>query len=241
MPNPYRTASQPRGDNGVTRQSFKGERCHNRSCREVITTDWNFDGLCRRCNARRMRWGHIDQTPVSRAELQPHLKSARAARKRNDKVDFESVYCAWRELVDWCRTTDPVPTSRDMDARKLVVTIGMNASPETLLDLAIAAHILNALHPDRFVNEECFQLSLAHAFRRAGKAGQAPVKRQRQPGEKAKVYYKEISIPTRLKLADLIIEAFGPVASKLAEIERARVSDRATRQASYQETVAALR
>ncbi len=161
-------------------------------------------------------------------------------------MDFESVYGAWRELVEWCQTADPVPTSRDMDARKLIVTIGMNASPETLLDLAIAAYILNALQPrsgaqpGRFVSEECFKLSLAHAFRRAGKAGQAPVKRQRQPGEKAKVYYKEISIPTRLKLADLIMEAFGPVASKLAEIERGRVTAKAERRIRYAETVAAL-
>jgi hypothetical protein len=222
MPSPYRPA-QPRRrdrfghiDDPLIHHSFKGQRCHNPSCREVITTDWNFDGLCRRCNSRRIRWGHVDQTPVSRAELRPHLKSARAARKRNATVDFESVYGAWRELVEWCQTADPVPTSRDMDARKLVVTIGTNASPETLLDIAIAVYILNALHPARFVNEGCFQLSLAHAFRRAGRAGQTPVKRQRQPGEKAKVYYREISIPTRLKLADLILEAFGPVASRLA-------------------------
>jgi hypothetical protein len=245
----YRPA---RGDKEPHRPlDLRGDPCRNPSCDRKITSLWCFSGLCRTCEAAQRRWGDFNQKPVPMTELKPYLRAAKAARKRNPEADFGAVYEAWTALVERCQTEEVVAppretahsrsatrASHERQARGLVVAIGANASPETLLDLAIAIHMVKALNPARYLTEECFRLSLVHAFRRAGKAGKATTRPD--PYGRTHEYYRDFAAETRLVLADLILEAFGPVASRLAEIERERVTAKATRQARYAETVAAL-
>ncbi len=243
------TASTPRlgtywrpaaGDHQPYRTDNRGDPCRNPSCDRKITRLWAFDGLCSKCSAAQRRWGHVEQVSVQMVELKPYLRAARAARRRNPQADFGVVFAAWNDLVDWCGTGETT-NANEREARELVVAIGQAATPDKLLDITAALYVLRELDPARFVNDTCFRLSVAHAVRRAGRAGKVAVKRKpSRVGGRVLLYYKDLPIQTRLHLADLTLTAFGAVAEKIAEIERGRATANAERRIRYAETVAAL-
>jgi len=201
--------------------------------------------FCRAHKARKARHGDALQQGISINRLRPYLRLVSQARQRNPEARIWALLSAgWVSLVTQAdalqaAAEDGQPFHRyRLIAAQQLIAINKVASPEKVIDHGLAMTWLWQEEPRAFASDDAFRAQMARRIRLL-----APrLSRGTYWNDKLKrvsSVVQELPPKVALPLGQQLIELFGPVGIKLAELERIRLppaeAARRTLQAALEE------
>jgi hypothetical protein len=203
---------------------------------------------CSRCRHRLSRFGHPLQTLPTTAEMDKAVRRIEEARGSLKLLDLDALEARWDLLLEEARAR-ATPSYKnkgtlsynghDREGSQLIQDVGDSISFLRAIDLIGAAYLIQ--HERGFFrNEEAFACSVVELFRRTGRVGCMVTAQNNVSGAIQTSYRRELSRPSRLAAARMLIVAIGGAAQALAK----RAAEKADRvkeaQSAYYATLASI-
>jgi hypothetical protein len=202
---------------------------------------------CSRCRHNNSRLGHELQTLPATRELDKHIRGAEEERGSLKHLDLAALETRWTLMADDCRAKC-TPSYKDKgtlsyssyerEASQLIRDVSEAISFTRALDLLTAVHLLHL--EGRWRSDEAMACSMVELLRRTSRVGCRVVAMNNSNGTIERSYRRELSRPSRLAAARMLMVALGGACAALALRKFKRVDQERAALTTYYEAVRAI-
>jgi hypothetical protein len=203
--------------------------------------------FCGRHATRKKRFGDVRMNAVRDNELDPYRRHLRALMDATpDNALWPLLDDRWSTAVNACRATvrtyraGGVPACKwEIDAAEIVVQVGEEVETRVVIETALAAYLLGADDPGRFVNSDmAFVFGLGRNVRRLAPSQQG--KKVNPRTGKLTSYCHETRPRVARRLGRIMAEVFGDVALRIIEQRRKADAEKAAKARAISDAVKEL-
>lgn len=182
--------------------------------------------LCQKHRRAQTRYGHPLQAPVLLPELQPHLTTVRAYKRRNaDSAAWTILAEAWAGVVGQAQRELQAKAAgrpyqrHTMHANEVLAKLG--AEPfDKILELALAMFVLEYHRPGRFHGQNGFRVCLARRVMRLSSWAIGKTWNHRE--QRVTLHSRDFPAKVLVIVGTVLLQLFGLAGRTLAEQSAAR-------------------
>jgi hypothetical protein len=189
----------------------------------------------------------VAQTLPSTAEMDKAIRAAEEERGSLKNLDLAALEARWTMLVDDCRAK-ATPSYKDKgtlsyssyerEASQLIRDVSEAITFTRALDLFTAVHLLHL--EGRWRSEESMACSMVELLRRTSRVSCQITSQNNHNGSISCSYRRELSRPSRLAAARMLMVSLGGACSALALRKSKRAAQERAARKSYYDAVNAI-
>jgi hypothetical protein len=195
--------------------------CRVSGCISPIT---RYGAFCNRHKSASRRHGHPAQSPVTVAQLRPHLRAIRARVERNAKSPlWPAADARWLAIIELAqgvldqRAAGRAGSTFEARAASEVTKLAASVEPRAVVETVLAMYSLYEHDGRLFKSEDAFR---AQVVRRVRGLAEVNVSKWTNGSGQTKRAYSELPPRATEIIAHWLVTAFGAAGLHIARLER---------------------